>query len=316
MAELGINADGRAAIEPASLAALGAKWVRCVAYPDEDISGWIRACHQYGMKVLLVLARESIGQARSGWAANIAKFRGRYGGQPDAWQVGNEADHVSPSSWTMSQDDLSMLLRVARFQLGPDVFIVGAGMADGQPSWADSVDWSPVNAFGVHPYAKDPNTAQPYEPIDELFDGYARQGKPLWVTEYHARSLGMAAALRDDPRIQVALAFCYTDRMVDGFGLIEDYRALNDFTTAAREQGPPAPQPAEFVLGFAKWAAIERHLLGDPLTNEHNVAPEWQIQPTSNGVLSWVGGKGHAFVTHQGRVYRWQEDWPASREVG
>lgn len=81
----------------------------------------------------------------------------------------------------------------------------------------------------------------------------------------------------------------------------------------------PAPdqpdQPAEFVLGFEKWHNLEPDLIGRPLRNERNIAPEWQTQPTSNGVLSWVGGKGHAFVQHDGRVFRWAEDSPASWEV-
>lgn len=78
---------------------------------------------------------------------------------------------------------------------------------------------------------------------------------------------------------------------------------------------PPAERHAEYVLGFRKWWNVEPDLLGAPLKNERTVAPKWQIQPTENGVLSWVAGKGHAFVQHDGRVFRWQEDWPSSREV-
>lgn len=313
MAELGCNADGRAAIPPASLAAIYAAWTRCVAYPDANITDWIHGCHDRGVRVLLVLASESIGQDPSQWSKRITTYRDRYEGLIDAWQVGNESDHVSPSSWTMTQGDLSTLLQTARAALGSAAYIVGAGMASGNPSWATGVDWEPASAIACHPYAKEPHTA----PLNTLLSGYKALGKPLWVTEYHARTLGMAAALRDDDRLEVALAFCYTDRMVPGFGMIEDYRALDDFRTAAAPQAPKPPieRHAEYVLGFRKWWLREPALLGIPLKNERNVAPEWQIQPTENGVLSWVGGKGHAFVTHEGRVFRWEESWPKSREV-
>jgi hypothetical protein len=252
MAELGLNVDGRAAIAPASIAALGARWCRAVAYPDEDISNWIRECHQHGVRVLLVLAGESIGHSPSGWAGRIAYFRGLYGSFADAIQVATESDHVSDSSWTMEPAELSQLLRVARFQLGPDAYIVGSGMASGNPDWARRVDWGPCSAVACHPYTKEPGSAE----LNWLLDGYMAAGKPLWVTEYHARSLGMAAALRDDPRVEVALAFCYTSRMVDGFGLIEDPAALADFKTAAASGGTSVPD--SFIVGDGMRALMAR----------------------------------------------------------
>lgn len=312
MAELGVNCDGRGGIQPASLAAIYAAWVRCPAYPDANLTDWIHGCHDRGIRVLLVLASESIGTDPSRWTQQIAMYRDRYRDTVDAYQIGNESDHVSPSSWTMAPDDLSMLLRTARNVLGSAAHIVGAGMADGQPNWARMVDWGPCNAIACHPYAKDP-----YSPaLNWLLDGYKAIGKPLWVTEYHARSLGMAACLRDDPRIEVALAFCYTDRMVPGFGMIEDYRALGDFKTAAYPQRPPPP-PAEayYVLGFKKWHDLEPSRLGDAVRNERNVGPGWQTQRTTKGTLTWVEGRGHAFVRDDGRVWRWQEDWARSVEV-
>lgn len=579
MAELGCNADGRAAIPPASLAAIYAAWTRCVAYPDANIISWIQGCHARGVRVLLVLASESIGKNPGLWAGNIAMYRDRYGSLVDAWQLGNEADHVSPSSWTMTQAELGQLLRAGRNVLGPDAYIVGAGMVSGNPGWAAGVNWGPVSAIaclvpdqrvtarnptlatmrqydgdvitiqtasgnevtctpnhpiltrqgwlpaseihegseivqhkrgdrmesgrandievptriadvfrslnapelvrpglpldfhgdgrytdvhivvtnrllgdtlpervqqlnfqppltrasefsrrgmnrlqslslpwpletqalsvgppsrrqavtleqrvqstiqytdflrksddrlsrhmalmqgenvavrpptrptpgpdqestaleqpakrstglsdtgrdllerlagqvafvkvshvGVsqfrghvynlttedglivadgiithncHPYAKEPHTA----PLDALLRGYKALGKPLWITEYHARTLGMAAALRDDPRLEVALAFCYTDRMVPGFGMIEDYRALDDFRTAAAPQAPshpPTERHAVFQAGFLDWSRRDPALLGTPLENESGGIPGFSVQRTSTGRL-------------------------------
>ncbi len=70
-----------------------------------------------------------------------------------------------------------------------------------------------------------------------------------------------------------------------------------------------------FQLGFKRWHDLEGDLLGEPLRDEVNVAPAWQIQPTTTGILSWTYGKGHAFVRRDGAVWRWEEDWPASRRV-
>lgn len=88
---------------------------------------------------------------------------------------------------------------------------------------------------------------------------------------------------------------------------------------AGDAEGPvvatPTPQ-GSFQLGFKRWHDLEPELIGDPLKDEQNVAPAWQIQPTTEGILSWTYGKGHAFVRHDGAVWRWDEDWPASRRVG
>lgn len=237
MSELGVNGPGRSEVSPASIAATGARWVRVVAYPGADIRTWIHGCHDRGVRVLMVLASESIGQTPSNWAGLIGNFRDFYEGLVDAWQVGNESDHVSDSSWTMKPADLNRLLVVARSILGSTAYIVGPGLVSGQPSWAAQIDWGAVSAIALHPYAKWPGTPE----LSNLISGYAVIGKPLWVTEYHARTIGMAAALRDDPRLQVAMAFCYSDSMVPGFGLIEDPASLADFKAATG--GPIAKPP-------------------------------------------------------------------------
>lgn len=253
MAQLGINVDGRGGVHPDDIVRLGATVARCVAYPDVDISSWIKRCHAKGIKILLVLAHESIGGDPRYWAQNIAMFRDRYPGLIDSTQLGNEPDHVSPSSWTMSQAGLSQLLQVGRNVLGQDAYIVGAGLVSGNPDWASGADWRPVSALACHPYAKQPGSPE----LDWLLGRYAAYGRPLWVTEYHARSIGMAAALRDDPRLEAALAFCYSDSMVPGFGLIEDPAALADYTAAA-SGGQPVPVD-RFVVGQGMRDLMAKH---------------------------------------------------------
>lgn len=278
MAELGINVAGRAEQSPAAIAALGATWCRAVAYPDADITNWVRDCQAHGVKVLLVLARESIGDDTE---QRLAMFARRYGGVVNAVQVGNESDHVSDSSWTMTPRDLNRLLMTARAVFGPDKLLIGPGLVSGQPSWAGQIDWSPVDALCLHPYAKWPGTPE----LSNLIDGYAAYGKPLWVTEYHARTLGMAAALRNDPRLGVAIAFCYSDSMVPGFGLVESPAALADFKAAAGTPRSPVDQPVRFQLGFLEWSQADPSLLGQPLENERGGVPGFSVQKTSTGRL-------------------------------
>lgn len=305
MSELGVNCAGRAEQSPAAIAALGAKWARCVAYPDANIANWIHGCHDRGVKVLLVLASESIGQDASRWAQNIATYRDRYGSLVDAWQLGNESDHVSPSSWTMTQAALSQLLRTGRSVLGPDAYIVGAGMVSGQPSWAAGVEWGPASAIAAHPYAKWPGTPE----LDNLIAGYAAYGRPLWVTEYHARTIGMARALRDDPRLTTALAFCYSDSMVRGFGLIEDQAALNDFKAAAKAGGPPPSQHAVYQLGFKQIADRHPDIVGAPRENESGPWRNCSAQFTTNGLLIWgnfvAAGDQKGFIANDLTRYVW-----------
>lgn len=314
MSELGINVAARAEQSPGDIAALGATWARCVALPGVDLSNWIRGCHDRGVRVLLVLASESIGQAPGGWVGAIDHFAERYLGLADAWQVGNEPDHESPSSWTMKAADLNQLLKSARDVLGVGSFLVGPGLVSGQPSWVQHINLDLVDALAFHPYAKLPGTLE----LDRMIAGYqaASNGKPLWITEYNARTIGMAAALKNDPRLTNVLAFCYSDSMVQGFGLVENPAALADYLAASG--GPIAKPPgkaAEYVLGFKRWHDLEPQLLGRAVRNEATVAPQWQTQRTSNGTLAWVAGKGHAFVTDDGRIYHWEEDWAQSREV-
>lgn len=121
--------------------------------------------------------------------------------------------------------------------------------------------------------------------------------------------------------------FCAEDTMVDGFGVLDADGNSKPVHTALKpvwgyREDPPPPPPApdepylyERGLGFEKWYRLEPTLLGRAITRELNVYPQWQTQPTEFGVLSWVGGKGHAFVTHDGRVYRWQEDWSKSERI-
>lgn len=311
MAELGVNVAGRAQQSPAAIAALGARWARCVGYRDVNISEWIRGCRDHGVKVLMVLARESID---GDWERNLTWFRDLYSGRVHAVQIGNEPDHVSPSSWTMAPRDLNRLLVTARSVFGPDKLLIGPGLVSGHPGWAAQIDWAPVDGISLHPYAKDPGTPA----LDNLIAGYEEYGLPLWATEYHARTIGMAAALRDDPRIGVAMAFCMSDSMVPGFGMLEDTNALADFKAAAKVGGPPSSQHPAFQLGFLEVANRHPDIVGQPRENESGPWRNCSAQFTTKGLLLWgdfvAAGDQKGFIANDLTRYVW--DGHQLRRVG
>src|SRR5690242_7186341 len=124
MAALGTNikADGSSPVD--DLAKLGVACVRIVATPEVNLSNYFAALADNDIRVWLVFARESFagfGPMREDGqptfetlAAGMAEYADRYAGQIARFEVGNEPDHVSDSSWTMPQAYFERLLFTAR----------------------------------------------------------------------------------------------------------------------------------------------------------------------------------------------------------
>lgn len=164
---------------------LGATWVRAVARPEHDLTGYFRELQQRGIRTLLVLARESF----SGFASHadgVAHWSRRYGDLVAAWQIGNEPDLKSPSSWDMPVSDFVALGKMARAAL-PGAHIVCAGLASGHPEYLDGADLSWCDTLAVHPYLKDapnPSDLEDLTDMDVLVREYGRFGKPVIVSEW------------------------------------------------------------------------------------------------------------------------------------
>ncbi len=235
MSLLGANIPARGEVPPGEVATIGAKWARMVALPDYDATDYMWALQARGVRVLLVFARESFAGFAT-WEQAAFVYAGRYAPHADAIQVGNEPDHVSDSSWTLSHQDLNKLLRTFR-AAWPKTQLVGPGLVSGQATWVAGIDLSLVEGIAVHPYAKQPGEAA----LSTMLNQYAAYGKMVWITEYDARTWGMAAYLKRQQDLVVALAFCFGNGVAD-FDMRTQPKLLADFVAAS---GGVVPKPTE-----------------------------------------------------------------------
>jgi hypothetical protein len=267
VAFIGVNGTGDGEITTDSLRGIGASWQRLVLLERFDLRPYIDACHASGIKLLWVVARESIGDMSYSQAARF--YADRYGDLLDGLQIGNESDHVSPSSWSMSHDDLNNLL-FAFNQEFPRTTIIGPGLVSGDPSFVRGMDLSLLDGIAVHPYGQRPGDNDDWSElpgnfgdVNNLLDRYSAEagGLPLWITEVGVSttevSRGFQAVYcqdmlttlyrRDD--VAGAFWFCLGDWMVPEFGIFDaagnPKPSAAGFTYAAGPMPPLPPEPPE-----------------------------------------------------------------------
>ena len=212
MANMGLNVARDSSSNLNAVVSLNATWIRIVAMPDHDLTDYLRSARARNLKVLLVLARESF--IEPGPRQDMyALYKQRYvdTGLVHAIQVGNEMDHASPSSWSMSQKEFESFGKSVRAAF-PTTTIVTGGLVSGQPSWLAGVDLSWAQAISLHPYGKSPSETWPHPGwgtgyIGDFLDSYAVYGKPLLITE-----VGLST---DEVTEEFQAAYC--QRMVDYF---------------------------------------------------------------------------------------------------
>lgn len=325
-AQLGVNCGLPEDSDPAAIARTGATFVRTVYRDNVAYRPWLTNLKSRGVECWFVgdSSPESLGDDERHWAGRMTVARSNYGDLVKCFQWGNEPDWGGIASWAMSQNRVNRLLSVARDVFPAGQFtLIAPGLVSGQPGWLDGVRLDLCDAVSCHPYNKFVSTPEELRELEYMLSAYRDWwGLPLWLGEYDSRTDNLSLYFRDFPGVERAAVFCWDSNQTAGegindMGINDNPRAMAEFVeaTGGPRSQPPAERHAIFQLGFERWHNLEPALLGDPLKNERNVATEWQIQPTSRGVLSWVGGRGHAFVQHDGRVFRWNEDWPASREV-
>ena len=249
MAACGLNIPANGSVSPQQITALGATWVRIVATPEYDLTAYFTTLRTAGIRVLLVLARESGGDYRL--------YRDLYSTRVDAWQIGNEPDGEGESSWSMTPHEWASLGRSVR-ALMPTALIVGGGLVSGQPSWLTGVDISWADALSFHPYAKNAIRDDDLPDIFELLEDYKRFGKPLiisewgWWSDVEHRAVAevdhTTLWAAETSEIEAFFYFCHSDRMVTPFGLLraddtwkDRAYAFRDAASSAIDTGWPLP---------------------------------------------------------------------------
>ena len=159
------------------------------------------------------------------------------------FQMGNEPDIVSPSSFTQPSESFSADLTWAREWLGKKKYIIAGGLASGNPSFLDGVSLKPVNAIAIHPYGQRSSQDFPSQgwgvgDVWDLTAAYKRFKKPIWITEFggpiaefasrEQRSEYVSQMLDHFNRehLVAGIYFCYSDDMAEGFGLDEEIISL------------------------------------------------------------------------------------------
>lgn len=160
------------------------------------------------------------------------------------WQIGNEPDGTEESSWSMPK------LRFSRYlQAGVKAFagryVIAGGLVSGDTNWLRGVDISLIDAIAVHPYAQTPTSAL------QLLDSYSRWNKPIVVSEFggqdelfndaHERAVYHTDIMRNfssHPLVGMASVFCFSDKMVPGFGLVNAAGESKEVYAAFRDAIP------------------------------------------------------------------------------
>jgi len=249
---LGINTSGDGSAVPIQLAECGAGWVRCVVREQIDITSWIvQLRERHRIETLLIGdgSPDSLGPDESAWRARMEMYKARYGEIVKLWQWGNEPDHDGMASWKMDRPTVNRLVRLAReiFPREEGFTLVAPGLVSGNWMWLEDttdgngdemIDFSPVDALDLHPYAKEPNT----EPLIAMFRDYRaafdRVGgaeKPIWCTEYDSRTPGMGPDLIS--RADRFAVMCWSSDMTVTedlrLGIIDGLDRMNHFRLAA-----------------------------------------------------------------------------------
>lgn len=319
---------------------------------DVNLGSYIKECHDNGVHVTGQIAKESLwwkDQNREMSPAEAADFYAwtycqKSSGDLDALSVLNEADgdpKENPESWCLSPQEanvyLAEFLKSVRHFNG-DIPLYAVGTVTAQPSYVRALDQSILReytALDIHAYSQWPNT------VLSMIHNYVEFGMKYVVQEFgwphpdpeeRGRYIkSMVQVFESDPDIIGASLYCYDlSQHSEPFGVV-DHGVFTSAIVHIQDLGytgfpvkfpPPVPK-GKFAagLGFEKWGRLEPKIIGEPIGwDETNVAPQWQTQATTNGILSWVGGKGHSFITYPDKedkvhIYRWEEDWSSSAKL-
>lgn len=239
--QLGLNVDPVHGFTVEEILDTRAQFVRFPFWWDTgfDYKTWTHALSNNGVECMAVLDKRAM-TGRDSIERKMLRLRRRL---PSLyyWQIGNEPDGTEESSWSMSKQRFSRYLQAA-VRVFSGRYVIAGGLISGDANWLTEVNVSLVDAIAVHPYTQTPESAL------TLLDNYSRWSKPIVISEFggqtglfnneHERAVyhsEMIQALSTHALVGMASVFCYSDAMVDGFGLVdhegnpkETYAAFHD----------------------------------------------------------------------------------------
>lgn len=342
MSDLGVCSDKEGTVSVQDLLWLGAQWDRWTGDPVyvEQQKARARLLRIVGIKLFLTSDMTSYARFGDPWDPAVREtaidfYAGEFGDLVTIHNPTNEPDGVQHESSTMPPPIVNHILWYSRQKWPASVDLAAVGGVTGQLAYYADIELQWVQLLDDHLYAKFAPVENPSpdfslrRAIDERV-AFARRtglrgflmseiGLNAWQVgearqaEFTKNTLGYVQGRSD---VALCLNFCV--HPYEGWGLLRQdgtWKPAADEFRALRGNPNPQPQPI-YQLGFEQWHAREPWLLGDPLINEHNVYPgAVQTQKTTNGVLIWVAGQGHAFIGNDNKVRRWREDWSESEEV-
>lgn len=299
--------------------------VRIVLLKNRDLSWYFDWCHQRGLLVWAVIAKESLeGFSDSFSAAEF--YYNRYRGKIDYLQVGNEWDHVSGSSWTMTPGELYDLVWNFRnrWRNGTIPLVLG-GAVSGDPNYLDAiqrtlglVDGVSVHPYGQRAYPNEPAPAGDFGLATELFSAYQARlqelgfslrlyasewGVSSWEVgeERQAQYCGrFATMLKNNAQVRIAIHFCKHPYL--GFGWQKEdnnsWKPIREALRKAVEGQQPLTEegntqmPEEFFFVFGMEKKV-KELEAQGIKVGKAVEPEtypypgspYSYQMTENGLL-------------------------------
>ena len=174
--------------------------VSFVAFPD--LWPYVGHCLELGLDINLVIARESGDPAQYyDWATSdwmIPRM---------VWTIGNEPTSTGPSSWRMTPDEYRSLWTKCRRLHGARWV---AGMADGDPEQAKPYLQPDMDGLTVHIYTLSPTQAKQKVKDYQALEHKVRIGETHAATGYRLSDYTWSVDVTD---------FCYSEKMVEGFGL-------------------------------------------------------------------------------------------------
>lgn len=218
---------------------VGADWVRVVLRQGPGAAKVVKFCKETraaGGHILGVVALESLIEGRE-FDRNISELARIYTSCVDEVQAGNEPDHESPSSWTLSPQRLNELVEAVSGEFGRPVWL--GGLVSGQPSYLEEVMKANVSHVAIHPYGQRvdgfPHDGWGHGEITDLvaaYRSYLPKKTKIVVTEFGDPNKDFASEIQRaeyvtrmlqklyDLKVEAAFVFAYHDD-VEGFGLVD-----------------------------------------------------------------------------------------------